>query len=54
MKLFNQHNSDGYTDAQLAELNEEWENRVIGMGIDENDPEYDFQAKTFSDEVARR
>ena len=48
--MFNQHNTDGYTDEQLNEFNVELDNRLIGIIDPEQRSEIE---KNFSDEVAR-
>ncbi len=54
MKLFRQDNTAGYTDSQLESLNEEWQERAKELNLEENTDDYDFYAKAFCDEVARR
>ena len=54
MDLFRTDNTEGYTQQELDALNTEWENRVKQFDLEEYTEEYDFQAKCFCDEVARR
>ena len=54
MELFRRDNTDGYSAAELAALNREWQERVKALGLDPHDDEYDLRAKQFSDEVSRR
>lgn len=54
MKLFNEDNTEGYTTEELSELNSEWEKIVEAESLEEFTEEYDFAAKAFSDQVAKR
>jgi hypothetical protein len=45
-------NTTGYTDAELAALNQEWEER--SLGLDPDSDEYHDAYKAFCDEVAKR
>lgn len=54
MKLFRSDNTDGYNQQQLDVLNRKWEEITAKLNLEENTDEYDFQAKKFSDAVARR
>ena len=51
-----QENTEGYTDAELAMFEDEFRAKMEEMKIDEYDDweEWDFQEKSFADEVARR
>lgn len=49
---FTQQNTDGYTDAQLAALNAELQQRLAGL--DRDSDEYQQAEKAFHDEVAAR
>lgn len=50
--MFTQDNTEGYTDEQLAALNEELHERTRHLALDSD--EYQQAEKAFSDEVARR
>lgn len=50
--MFNQDNTAGYTDAQLAALNAERAARLAGLEIGSD--EHEQADKAFSDEVAGR
>jgi hypothetical protein len=54
MRIFTDQNTEGYTQEELDALNTEWAERATKMGLEEGADEYDFQAKTFADETARR
>jgi len=54
MKLFLEEFSPGYTTSQLDAFNTEWEARAEELKLEEYTEEYDFQAKAFCDEIARR
>lgn len=54
MNLFRNDNTEGYTQDQLEELNNEWQEKVEETLIEEHTDEYDFQAKCFADAVSRR
>ena len=47
-------NTDGYTQAELDEINAEWQARRDANGWDEDSPETEQQYKWFCDEVAGR
>lgn len=49
---FTQQNTDGYTDEQLAALNVELAQRLVGL--DRDSDEYQQTEAAFADEVARR
>ncbi len=51
MKLFRADNTDH---ENIDDLNAEWAARVQELNLEPNTDEYDFQAKCFADEVARR
>lgn len=50
--MFNQDNTAGYTDAELAALNAELAQRL--EGLEQGTDAYDHAEKAFHDEVARR
>ena len=54
MKLFLEEFAPGYTTSQLDAFNAEWEEVVENLKLEEYTEEYDFQAKAFCDEIARR
>jgi hypothetical protein len=55
MTMFTQANTDGYTDQELAALNDEAETRIPEIMADYGISEEQEQAeKAFADEVARR
>ena len=54
MKLFRQNNTEGYSDAELDAMNEEWEERARKAGLEEDTDEWEEAAKRFSDEVSGR
>jgi len=54
MKLFRPDNTEGYTDAERARLNDEWEVIVQSEELEEYTDEYHERAKQFCDAVARR
>jgi len=54
MKLFRDDNTEGYTSAELDDLNAEWETLVEENGLDEFTEEYNIQASAFSDTISRR
>ena len=54
MKLFRTENTNGYTDAELSALNEEWAIMVETNALEEYTDEYDIQAKEFSNKVAKK
>ncbi len=51
---FTQENTTGYTDAELAELNAEWQQIIEREGLQPDSDEYYQREKQFQDEVARR
>ncbi len=53
-RLFRHDNTDGYTGAQLAELNAEWDRLAEAEDLEIGTEEYHDRARTFSDEVAGR
>jgi len=54
-KLFNQHNTEGYSDDQIDGLNTEWALIVQSKDLEGRYIDYyDQEAKEFSDEVSRR
>ena len=52
--LFRPDNTEGYTAAELAKLNAEWEEIAEREGLEEYTAAYDERAGQFNDEVARR
>lgn len=50
--MFDQYNTDGYTDQQLADLNAELAARL--EGLEPESDEYKQAEKAFQDEVSRR
>lgn len=54
MDLFRPDNTEGYTAAELAKLNAEWEEIAEREGLEEYTAAYDERAGQFNDEVARR
>jgi len=54
MKLFLEEFTSGYTSEQIDKFNTEWEEVVEKLKLEEYTEEYDFQAKAFCDEIARR
>lgn len=50
--MFDQYNTTGYTNEQLAALNAELAARLAGLDPDSD--EYQQAEKAFADEVARR
>lgn len=54
MKPFRTDNTDGYTQSEMDELNDEWQARAEEMGLEEGTYAFDEEAQRFADEVARR
>ena len=54
MKLYRDDNTEGYTTSQIDAFNTEWKARAEELKLEEYTEEYDFQAKAFCDEIARR
>lgn len=52
--MFTQETTRGYTDAELAELNSEWQAIVHRDGLQADTDEYHARQKQFADEVSRR
>ena len=52
--MFTMDNTDGYTQAELDNINEEWNRLVESKGLIEGSDEYHQEAARFSDEVAAR
>lgn len=53
-KLFRNDNTEGYSEVEMASLNEEWAIRVDEQGLVEGSDEYYQAAAAFRDEVAAR
>ena len=51
---FARENTEGYTDAELSNLNAEWEQIVETEGLEPDTDEYYQREKQFQDEVASR
>jgi hypothetical protein len=54
MELFKENNTEGYSESQLQNLNEEWEQIVTKNQLEEFTDEYNIQAKIFLDIVSKR
>ena len=54
MNLFNEGNTEGYTDEELDALNLEWQAFSDARGLEEGYDEYSRAAKEFCDAVAQR
>ena len=50
--MLTQQNTEGYTDQELSDLNDELSERLYGL--DPSSDDYDQVEKAFSDEVSRR
>ena len=53
-QLWTMANTEGYTQGELDEINDEWQRLVDAEGWEEGTDEYEERAKWFSDEVSRR
>ncbi len=54
MDVWRQENTDGYTDAELASINAEWEEIVAAENLETETDEYREQLDRFGTEVAGR
>lgn len=53
--MFTQQNTDGYTDAQLEQMNNELQRRLAETGLDPERDRYEYQEaiKNISDQIHR-
>ena len=54
MDIFRDDNTDGYSENQLSELNDEQIRRSEELNLDPGTDDYHQAAKNFADEVNRR
>ena len=54
VQLWTMANTDGYTQAELDEINDAWQQLVDAEGWEEGTDEYEQRATWFSWEVSRR
>jgi len=51
---FTQENTQGYTEAELTAIKNEWDEIVAAEGLEPETDEYYAREKQFQDEVSRR
>jgi len=54
MYLFDNYNTEGYSEDQLSEFNAEWKKRCKELKLQPESDDYHQAAKNFADEVSRR